>query len=397
MIINKKILYVYHSSILGGGSYCLFNIIEKLDRKRYQPIVLLKDYGSLCDQLESVGAKVYIEKTISTVPYNKSLFNLTSIKRIYYVVLSCYKLKKWLLVLNPDIVYINTMMMHPYLKVAKKANKKTIIHIREHWPINEHTLQYKLAKKNIKKYADSIVSINHTSASMVNVPQKTKVIYDWIDFSEREEEFSFEQIFGKDYKSLKIFTFTGGIDSNKGTMEVVKTFSSKVLDKNARLLILGADTTFVYAGVRGTISRYLSIINYGTYPNRVRKEILKDKRIVCIPSIYKLKQIIETSYCILSFFTIPHANLMLAESICLGQIVIAAYTPEAIEYSNYGEAAILFEMNNLEEFAGKIEELINNYDYYREKAKSGMEYNKSLFDPIRNSYLLNNVYANLVQ
>ena len=355
----------------------------------------MRSIGPLCDKLEQIGVKVYVENTITTVPYNKSIFDISSLKRVYFLIKSLTKLKRLLIQLNPDIVYLNTMMMYPYLKVAKKLNFKTIIHIREHWPKGEHVIQYNLAKKYIERYADRIVAINNTSASMVNAPEKTTVVYDWIDFSDREENFSFESIFGENYKSLKIFTFTGGVESIKGTIEVVKTFSSKVTDLNARLLILGADTKFDYTGFRGTIAKYFSLFKYDTYSNRVKKSILNDHRIVCIPSTFKIKQIIEKSYCILSFFTIPHANLMLAESICLGQIVIAASTPEAIEYSKNGESAILFKMNDMDDFARKIDNLFYNYNYYMEKAKNGAEYNKILFDPVRNSLLLNGVYNNL--
>lgn len=392
-----KILYIYPTSTVGGGSFCLYNIIEKLDKEKFHPIVLLKEKGHLSVILEQIGIEVHIENTVSTVPYNRSILNISSIKRLYYLFKSFSKLKKWIIQLQPDIVYINTMMMYPYLKIANKLKIKTIIHLREHWPKNEHILQYYIAKKTIEKYADRIIAINNTSASMVNASNKTTIVYDWIDFSKRDEDFSFENIFGENYKYLKVFTFTGGIDEIKGTMEVVKTFSTRILDSNARLLILGTNTNLIYTGFRGTIASYLSIFNYDTYSNRVKKMILNDSRIVCIPSTYALKQIIESSYCILSFFTIPHANLILAESICLGQIAIAASTPEAIEYSNNGESALLFKMNNLVEFAEKIEDLLIRYNEYKTKAKEGLEYNNFLFDPIRNSTILNNVYKSLLQ
>lgn len=312
------------------------------------------------------------------------------------MILSFYRLKKIILKIKPDIVYLNTMMMYPYLRVAKKLNIKTIIHIREHWPKGEHKFQYNFAKNSIEKYADSIVAINNTSASMVNAPQKTTVVYDWIDFSKRDEDFSFESIFGSEYKSLKIFTFTGGVDPIKGTMEVVKTFSSKVNDPNARLLLLGADTALSYIGFRGKIAKYLSVFNYDTYWNRVKKMISEDKRIVCIPSTYKIKQIIEKSHCILSYFTIPHANLILAESVCLGQIVIAASTPEALEYTNNGKSALLFKINNESDFAEKINEMIRDYNNYKSKAIEGMNNNNLLFNPSRNTLLLDNVYNALL-
>jgi len=395
-MIKKRILYIYHSSQIGGGSYCLYNIIEKLDKDKYQPIVLLKSKGPLCEKLEQIGALVHLESSISTVPYNRSILNITIIKRLFFLILSFNKLKKLIIQLHPDIVYINTMMMYPYLKIAKKLNIKTIIHLREHWPKNEHGFQYKIAKNHIEKYADKIVAINKTSALMVNAVLNTTIVYDWIDFSGRDEKKSFEQIFGEEYKALKIYTYTGGIDPIKGTMQVISTFSNSIADENARLLILGADTKLSYAGFRGTIARYFAIFNYDTYSNKVKKKILNDNRIVCIPSSYNIKQIIEQSYCILSFFTIPHANLILAESIFLGQIVIAASTPEAIEYSNNGQSAVLYEMNNLVDFARKIKDLSNNYDTFIEKAKNGIEHNKLLFDPVRNSSLLNNVYKTLL-
>lgn len=388
----RKILYIYHTSLIGGGSYCLYNIINRLDRTKYKPSILLKSEGPLCEKLQKIGVEVYLENTLTTVPYNQSVFNLTALKRLYCLFISFPRIKRLITHIHPDIVYINTMMMYPYLIAVKSIHRKAIIHLREHWPKNEHVYQYKLAKRIIEKYADGIVAINATSAAMVNAPQKTTVIYDWIDFSERNEEFSFEALFGKDYLSLKIFTFTGGIDSIKGTREVVRTFSSKVLNSDSRLLILGANTKLCYAGFRGTIARYLSIFNYDTYSNRVKKEILKDNRIVCIPSTYKLKQIIEKSYCILSYFTIPHANLILAESIYLGQIVIAADTPEAIEYSNNGESALLFKINDLNGFVQKINTLSANYNYFKEKAIAGIEHNRLMFDPLRNSSLLNEVY-----
>lgn len=392
-----KILYFYHASTIGGGSYCLYNIIDNLDKRRFQPIVLLKSQGPLCDLLEKIGAVVHIEKTISIVPYNRSIINISEIKSLYYLFLSFSKLKKLIIQIQPDLVYINTMMMHPYLIVAKKLKVKTIIHVREHWPRNEHRFQYNLAKNNIEKYADRIVAINKTSASMVNAPQKTTVVYDWIDFTNRDENISFEAIFGKNFQSLKIFTFTGGVDPIKGTMEVVKTFSSEVSDPNARLLILVSDTALNYNGFRGKLARFSTVFNYDTYSNRVKKMIQKDSRIICIPSTYNLKQIIEKSYCILSYFTIPHANLVLAESVYLGQIAIAALTPEALEYSNNGKSARLFNINNINEFAASINELVNKYDHYKRRAAAGMKHNKFLFDRDRNSAVLDDIYNSFFQ
>jgi glycosyltransferase involved in cell wall biosynthesis len=392
-----KILYIYHSSAIGGGSYCLYNIVQKLDKERFEPIVLLKEEGPLCKMLNDVGANVIFEKTISIVPYNSSLFNVTSIKSLFGIAHCYFRLRSILIETSPDILYVNTMMMYPFLRIAKKLSIKTIIHIREHWPNNEHRFQLKLAKKNIEKYADKIIAINKTSASIVCAPEKTVIIYDWIDFGKRENAYVLESIFGEFYRSYRIFLFTGGIESIKGTKEVVRIFSSQILDPNARLLIMGANTELNYLGFRGKIAKFLLFFNYDTYANSVKKMIREDKRIVCRNSTYQLKQLIEEAFCVLSYFTVPHANLILAESVCLGQIVIAASTPEALEYSNGGNSACLFEMNNGSDFVEKINDVIRDRNKYKRKAIDGMAVNNFLFNPVRNSILLNEVYNSVLK
>lgn len=393
-----KILYVFHTSIIGGGSYCLLSIIKNLDKNRYTPIVLLRDKGPLVDELLKAGAIVYFENTLSTVPYNSSLFSLNSIKQIISIIFSFRNIYGWIKRTNAEIVHYNTMMMYPYLLASHASKIKSVIHMRENWPDTEHQLQFSIARKTIKKYADRIIVINNTSANILNIPDKTTVVYDSIDFSNRNKSYDFSKVFGTDFLSNKIFVFLGGINPQKGTLSVVETFSSRFKDENLRLLVVGADVLEPSKkSFKSFILSLLSLFNYHTYTDKVKRIAELDHRIKLVPSTYHVKSIIEQSYCVLSFFTIPHANLMLAESIFLEKPVIAASTLEAIEYSNNGEAALLFEMNNQLEFENKINYILNNYeDFINFKLKTGAVVVQNLFDNKKNSLLLNQVYTNLI-
>ena len=79
----KTILYVYHASNIGGGSYAMLNVIKALNRDEYRPVVLLKSEGALVEELKAMGIDVYFLPLINTVPYNRSLFTLRNIKRIF--------------------------------------------------------------------------------------------------------------------------------------------------------------------------------------------------------------------------------------------------------------------------------------------------------------------------
>ena len=129
----KTVLYIYHTSSIGGGSYCLLNILKTVDRSYIRPVVLLKDKGPLADEIKALDIPVYFLSTLSTVPYNVSTFTPRKVKNAIRLISSFRMYKAILKEVNPDIVYVNTMMLYPYLRPAKEMGIKTIIHIREHW------------------------------------------------------------------------------------------------------------------------------------------------------------------------------------------------------------------------------------------------------------------------
>ena len=343
----KKIVFVHQASTVGGGSYCLLNLLKAIDRTAFEPIVLLKDNGPLVGEIEKLNIPVKLMSKMDVAPYNRSFKRPGTWITYLSVINSRRAFKKMMIELNPDILYLNNSMLYPYLKVAKSLNITTIIHVREHWPLEEHKIQLKWLQNNIRKYANYVIAINNYSAKMANCPEKNvTIVYDWIDFTRRYKEHDLNAIFEEDFTGKKLYLYTGGMQAIKGCKEVLTTFS-QIRDEGARLLALGVDAS---------------------QPN-VNEIIANDKRIVCMPSVYELKDLLEKSYCVLSYFTIPHANLALAEAITLKVPVIAARTEESEEYSDGGLLAVLFEMNNIEDFSNKI----RHFERYRKELKLRLE------------------------
>lgn len=350
-----KVLFMYHVSSIGGGSYCLLNILKKIDRTYVEPIVLLKNDGPLVAEIKALGISVYFLPTLSTVPYNVSTFTFSKIRNAVRLISSFKQYRTILKELAPDIVYVNTMMLYPYLRPAKENNIKAIIHIREHWPKGEHEWQRNIALKRIDKFADQIVAINSYSASMLDFSVKPKtIVYDWIDLSCRFKEIPMSSIFNEDMTGKKVYLYMGGMQPIKGALEVITSFSSAVSDPNARLLALGFNGNCYSRGWRGVVKKIMTYLGHVPYTEKVMQAINADSRIKCIPSEYMINNIIQQAYCILSYFTIPHANLALAESIILGTPSIVADTEESREYSLQGKLASLFKINDISDFQNKI-------------------------------------------
>ncbi len=71
----KSILFVYHASNIGGGTYCLLNILKEIDRSMYKPIVLLRTVGDLVKEINALGIEVFFMPSMTLVPYNKSYWH----------------------------------------------------------------------------------------------------------------------------------------------------------------------------------------------------------------------------------------------------------------------------------------------------------------------------------
>lgn len=380
-----RILFMHQVSTIGGASYCMLTLLKGLDRSYFEPVVMLRQDGPLVNEIRNLNIEVHFFKGMPTIPYNQSLFNYKTIYTYFRVGCVQQLFAKKLSKLRINIVYLNNMMLYPYLKTAKKLSYKTIVHVREHWPKSEHQMQMKIAKQYIQKYSDAVIAINNYSASLFpKCAYKMTIIYDWIDFTNRNEPRPYEEIFGKGQKNLKVLLFTGGLARIKGTFEVVRIFSEKIKGSEYRLLMIGTGLEYKIQGLSGTIKRIFMLTGWKPYGYRVTELIRKDSRITTIPATYRVVDIYKQAYCIISFFTIPHANLGLAEAVELGAIAIAPKTEEALEYSDNGRAALLYEINNEDDFLKKFNYLIDNYEKVKEQVAKHSDAVRSIFLPEKN-------------
>lgn len=390
----KRIMFMHQASSIGGGSYCLLNVVKAVDKKLFEPVVALKSEGPLADELRKLGVEVVIFSQMVAIPYNRGLLQRGSISAYWAVECSKKALKQLLMDNKIDVLYLNNMMLCRYLQPAKECGCKTVVHVREHWPLNEHKNQLEWARKCVYQYADKMIAINHYSASMFPDKEAT-IVYDWIDMDSRYKSMPLSEIFGEDMTGKKVLLYTGGMQRIKGAYEVVKTFSEKLKDDSLRLLVLGFTKDLSSKGRTGKVKMLMYKIGIPTYEYKVKMEARKDKRIVCIPGLYEIKDIVEQADCMVSYFTIPHANLAMAESLIVGTPVIAARTEETEEYSLEGETVFLYPMNDVKAFEQTVQDFVQRPDRIRID-NSNKKKIAAMFLPERNISNLNATLKDLI-
>ena len=204
-------------------------------------------------------------------------------------------------------------------------------------------------------------------------------------------------IFDEDMKGKKVYLFTGGIQPIKGALQVLTAFVNEIKDTDARLLCLGLNPQVETESLRGKVKFLLTKIGYYTYNWKVKRLIERDNRIKVIHSIYMLADIMQQCFCNLSYFTIPHANLAMAEAEIMGLPSVAALNEEALEYSLNGQCAELYESNNYSSFVKAIKNMCDNYESYKSIIKEKAQIIANKFDKESNIILLQRTLSSVIE
>ena len=389
----RRILFVFHVSSVGGGSYCLLNLLKAIDRTVFEPVVLLPGGGSLCDEISRLDIRIEYMPGMSTYPYSTSLLSYRSVRKLMGLRGSYADFAEVLKKESPEIVYFNSLMLFPYLRIAKRSGCKTVLHVREHWVLGKHPVQLASMRKAVYRHADRLVAINRYSASIFPKMDAT-IVYDWIDMESRKGP-SLADIMGPDGDLCKVYLFLGGTTRIKGALEVIRTFSSSIVGEDRRLLVLGVDPSRRVERKKGLRERLLFWTTDKAYEAEVIASCQQDPRVVCAPAVYEIATILEQAAGYVSFFTFPHANLALAESIISRLPAVVARTDESMEYSEEGRLCLLYGFGDLEDFKAAWLKLDADPTALKVELASGSERVAARFAPDRNQSVFNQVLKSL--
>lgn len=386
--MKPKVLYIFHSSDLGGASWGIYRQAIKL--KNFTPEILLKSQGSLSKMLAENNFKVNLESKITPFSFDGFLFNPKVIKRL---ILSFYSIKfviKKLRAIKPDLVILNSVILFPYSIACKKLNINCILQIRENWNIEKKWFRYWIAQQVIKKNVCQIIGINSVSAKLMNVELPNDIVYNWVDFVGRDIEIPLKENFGLDPEKEKIFLFLGGLSKIKGSLDVVRVFSDllKKFD-DIRLLVVGGIEPL--NGIRFKKLREFLNISSWPYKKKVLNIIKRNENIIPIPKTMNIKSLIEQSYCLVAFPTVYHAMLPVAEAGFLGILSIAVETPEIWEYTDNGNSAIVIPFKDSIKLQEAIEDVIYNKNNIIEKMENSKKRIQLLFDKDQNAMKLEKI------
>ena len=238
-----KVLYILHSTVMGGATLSFFTMIKGLKELGITPIVVIPANKKInpfflkeVEKIQLQYEKVYLCQSVS---FETNGFNLyiQKIKRQLLPLRKKYSyicLKQLVKKIKPDIIHTNTGVIHEGFIVARELGIPHVWHLREYQELDFKLKTYpsfdffcKLLKQSftisITKGINEYFKLTHC--------EKAKVIYNGI--------------FDKDhvcyFPKEKYFLCASRISPEKGISDVILAFNDFQQEHNDyKLLIIGA-------------------------------------------------------------------------------------------------------------------------------------------------------------
>lgn len=357
----KNILFLHAGAEMYGADKVMLDLIKRLDKNKYNPLVILPTNGVLVDALKKENIKVVV------MPYpimRRKYFNPKGlIQYAFGMVKSTHEIAKIAKEHRIDLIHTNTAATLEGSFISKK------LHIPQLWSIHEiivsPKIMYTVTSRLIAKYSsvtitDSKAVKDHLDDSGYFKKDAVKVIYNGVDSNRFNPDNDCSYLYEEWNipKTARIIGMMGRVNSWKGQGDFLKA-ANIIMAKFPDVY-----TVFVGAAFEGEEWREKELaeaIAQSPYKDRIiNKGYRTDSE-----GIYKLYDV----------FVLPSTNpdplpTVVLEAMATGKPIVGYKHGGVCEMVKDGYNGLLAKVGNPDDLAAKIEVLIENNSKREEMGKN---------------------------
>lgn len=360
-----KVCYIAHRTNLNGASRSLLDMLDGIDRTRFEPVVLINSNGPLLYELQQRRIPYRFAPIIPSLNSDNPILNL--VKRVlnfsplYHLFLSGIKFQ--MKRIGPDIVHNNTMLSTIGMQAAKDLKIPYICHHRELlWEGFHRKLIREKQDHELIRAASANICISELVKNEFKAyaGKEIMVIPDGIHIENYDQPL--RAILSGETVTLLI---AGRIDRNKGQFDAVKAveIANKKSKKDLQLRIIGAVGDPTYADeltdyVSSHNLDYVTIYDFVNDLSAIRADC--DIGLTC-------------SYT-------EGLGRITIENMLSSLLVIASASGGTLEIVDDGKNGLFYQTGNYEDLADKILWAIDHPQIAQKIAGNGHADAKSTYD-----------------
>jgi len=409
----RRLLFVQHFGGLCGAAVSLRGIIRKLDRVRFEPVVLLLQASQEAETFfTDAGAEVVTNSGISFYPHSDVAFLPLRGDRPWEIFTRAIAIPgavrlamHAIAALNVDLVHINTSVAIPAGIAAKRLGLPVVWHLRECIKDGILGLRKAVISRVIQENADRILAISNCERDAVGAPHHSQVVYNYVDFSRFDCRKSGQEsrrrlgVTGNE----PVLLMLGGAVPNKGLRVLIAAM--KVLEghgKRFNLLVAGHPPkvlkspnrikrimrrTAEIAGWFDNASRQcLQALGQLDDPSQVRFLGFRDD----------VPELLAGSDLLIWPALANHFARPIIEAGAMSTPVLAADFPSSRELVEDGRSGLLVPVDNPRALADAILRLSDDHELAKKMGERGLEIARQRYDAKQNSAAIISVYEELL-
>ena len=372
-----KVCYVLSTSeTTGGANRSFIDLLRNIDRSEVEPVVLLRRAGGIEKLLKEEDISYFIIPYINNVTTGNRIKDV--IKKIYSFVMTA-RIRSFISHSSIDIVHNNSIPALAGMEAAYKTGIPYVCHVREN--IQEGLgVDFLNPQRHmfIVNNASAIIAISNFIRSGYEFNNKVLVLHDGIDVDLYYDD---KQILMREITRISIY---GNLDQQKGQMIAVQAIQLLNMKgyKNITLNIVGN--------------------NENPYGERL-KRFVKDEK---LDNVHILG-IVNDSDTLREMRKKDDINLVCSNAEGLGRVTIESMLSDTLtiaadagatrEIVEDGVTGLLFEKDNPESLAEKIQYAIDNRDLMQKIAIQGRQYAYDHYGMTQYAQKIIEVYKGIMQ
>ncbi|MGF1507623.1 MAG: glycosyltransferase family 4 protein [Anaerolineae bacterium] len=334
----KRILYIHHAGGIGGAPLSLLYLLQKLDRSRYEPVVVTLKDGPVVDLYRAEGIETHVERRATDFSHTtlewyggRDLWRLPG--KLVGIPRSIYHLRRIVKKFEPDIVHLNSSTLVSAAIASKLESRPVVWHIRE--PLHSGYVGLRRAwirkvaaqtactlEANCQNDADQIIHGGHPRLRI----EYNFVHFNMFDRSLTGSTFREEGGFNPD---TPIVAMLGGVAEPKGTLTLIKALPALVDQvPDARVIVAGPPPRPLdEGGVKGMVKRLLGVDAYQKAVQRAIDALPEEaRRALIFTGIRRdMPDVIAASSCVVFPSSVPHFARPVIEAAAMCVPAVASY------------------------------------------------------------------------
>lgn len=385
----RRILYFNPMERIGGSELSLLELLARLDRKRYEPVVIAPDEGAFLDAVRKLNIETRVvhfpqsfKKTDKRAWSPGSLKNVAWMWQVPSVINSVIKVIRNEKI---DLVHTNGIKAHFLGGAAARLDRCPVV-----WHIREHLYPGKITgylKKLSREWPSKIICNSNFTASGFPDESPVTVVYNGVDtkkFKPTDTRYQVCNRFGISSDSL-IVAMAGHFAPVKGQEQFIRMVA-----------LLKTE----YPDIKGVIAGEEAYFSTGDYEAKLKSltaELGVENEVVFAGFIGELQNLMNAS----DVFVVPSLmegfGRVALEATACGVPVVSTKAGGLAEIILHEKTGLSVEPGSPEALTDGVKRILNNREYGRELGLAGRNRAEEVFSLDRMAVSVQNVYEEVLK